>query len=57
LAWPPRNRRCGLTPGSLHPEQIYERGEFELTRNRDDDAAYYFEIERLYPIRSGPSAR
>ncbi|MBE1282664.1 MAG: outer membrane protein assembly factor BamD [Rhodobacteraceae bacterium] len=32
------------------PEQIFERGEFELARGRTDDAAYYFaEIERLYP--------
>ncbi len=32
------------------PEQIFERGEFELARTRTDDAAYYFsEIERLYP--------
>lgn len=32
------------------PEQIFERGEFELTRSRPDDAAFYFaEIERLYP--------
>lgn len=32
------------------PEQIFERGEFELARNKDADAAYYFsEIERLYP--------
>ncbi|WP_293444991.1 outer membrane protein assembly factor BamD [Planktotalea sp.] len=31
-------------------EQIYERGEFELERKRDDDAAFYFgEVERLYP--------
>ena len=31
-------------------EQIFERGEFELNRNRPDDAAFYFaEIERLYP--------
>lgn len=31
-------------------EQIFERGEFELSRNRNDDAAYYFsEVERLYP--------
>ncbi|MBB97228.1 MAG: outer membrane protein assembly factor BamD [Rhodobacteraceae bacterium] len=31
-------------------EQIFERGEYELSRNRADDAAYYFgEIERLYP--------
>ncbi|MCR9125253.1 MAG: outer membrane protein assembly factor BamD [Rhodobacteraceae bacterium] len=35
---------------AFSPEQIYERGEFELNRNRTDDAAYYFsEIERLYP--------
>ena len=35
------------------PEQIYERGEFELARKRADDAAYYFsEIERLYPYSS-----
>ena len=32
------------------PEQIFERGEFELARSRTKDAAYYFsEIERLYP--------
>ncbi|MBO9402125.1 outer membrane protein assembly factor BamD [Shimia sp. R9_3] len=32
------------------PEQIYERGEFELARNRGTDAAFFFsEIERLYP--------
>ena len=32
------------------PEQIFERGEFELNRDRGDDAAFYFsEIERLYP--------
>jgi outer membrane protein assembly factor BamD len=31
-------------------EQIFERGEFELTRNRPEDAAFYFsEVERLYP--------
>ena len=31
-------------------EQIFERGEYELSRNRADDAAFYFgEIERLYP--------
>lgn len=31
-------------------EEIYQRGEFELSRNQPDDAAYYFgEIERLYP--------
>ena len=32
------------------PEQIFERGEFELNRSRPDDAAFFFsEIERLYP--------
>ncbi len=32
------------------PKQIFERGEFELERNRSKDAAFYFsEIERLYP--------
>ena len=32
------------------PQQIFERGEFELERSRPDDAAFYFaEIERLYP--------
>ncbi len=32
------------------PEQIFERGEYELARDRTDDAAWYFsEIERLYP--------
>jgi outer membrane protein assembly factor BamD len=31
-------------------EQIYERGEFEMARAKDDDAAFYFgEVERLYP--------
>lgn len=31
-------------------EQIYERGEFEMERSKDDDAAFYFgEVERLYP--------
>ncbi len=35
------------------PEQIFERGEFELSRSRTDDAAYYFsEVERLYPYSS-----
>lgn len=35
---------------SFTPQQIFERGEFELARSRTKDAAYYFsEIERLYP--------
>ncbi|MFT4960020.1 MAG: outer membrane protein assembly factor BamD [Paracoccaceae bacterium] len=38
---------------AFSPEQIFERGEFELSRNKPDDAAYYFsEIERLYPYSS-----
>jgi len=32
------------------PEQIFERGEYELAEDRTANAAYYFsEIERLYP--------
>ncbi|AAV94502.1 outer membrane protein assembly factor BamD [Ruegeria pomeroyi] len=32
------------------PEQIFERGEYELSAKRTEDAAYYFsEVERLYP--------
>ncbi len=35
---------------SYTPQQIFERGEFELARSRTKDAAFYFaEIERLYP--------
>lgn len=35
---------------SFTPEQIFERGEYELARSRNKDAAFYFaEIERLYP--------
>ncbi|MEP2716614.1 outer membrane protein assembly factor BamD [Pseudophaeobacter sp.] len=35
---------------SFTPQQIFERGEFELSRKRTKDAAFYFsEIERLYP--------
>ncbi|WP_407644508.1 outer membrane protein assembly factor BamD [Chachezhania sediminis] len=31
-------------------EQIFERGEYEMERKRNDDAAWYFsEVERLYP--------
>ncbi|MEY8830554.1 outer membrane protein assembly factor BamD [Sedimentitalea sp. XS_ASV28] len=38
---------------SYTPEQIFERGEFDLARDRTDDAAWYFsEIERLYPYSS-----
>lgn len=38
---------------AYRPDQIFERGEFELSRSRTDDAAYYFsEVERLYPYSS-----
>ncbi|MCE0505366.1 outer membrane protein assembly factor BamD [Roseivivax sp. GX 12232] len=46
---------AGLGPGgqpleNFSADQIFERGEFELDRNRPDDAATYFaEVERLYP--------
>ncbi|MCH2096137.1 MAG: outer membrane protein assembly factor BamD [Rhodobacteraceae bacterium] len=47
--------RRGFGPGGVPIEeftaqQIYERGEYELNRSRNDDAAYFFsEVERLYP--------
>lgn len=32
------------------PQEIFERGEFEMNRGRDEKAAFFFgEIERLYP--------
>ncbi|MBK0327313.1 outer membrane protein assembly factor BamD [Rhodobacteraceae bacterium F11138] len=35
---------------AFSPEQIYQRGEYELERENNENAAYYFsEIERLYP--------
>jgi len=35
---------------TFSPQQIFERGEFELERGQADDAAFFFgEIERLYP--------
>ena len=40
----------GVPIENFTAEQIFERGEFELNRNREKDAAHYFsEIERLYP--------
>ncbi len=47
--------REGFGPGGVPianftPQQIFERGEFEMARNRATRAAYFFsEIERLYP--------
>ncbi len=48
------SRFLGATPDvpleSYTAEQIFQRGEFELERKRQDDAAFYFgEVERLYP--------
>lgn len=41
------------SPGALDQysaEEIFQRGELELSRGQEDDAAFYFgEIERLYP--------
>ncbi|KIC39557.1 outer membrane protein assembly factor BamD [Leisingera sp. ANG-M7] len=40
----------GQSVEAFSPDQIYERGEFELANRRPKDAVYYFsEIERLYP--------
>ncbi|NVK15247.1 MAG: outer membrane protein assembly factor BamD, partial [Rhodobacteraceae bacterium] len=40
----------GESVEAFSPDQIYERGEFELANRRPKDAVYYFsEIERLYP--------
>lgn len=48
FAGPTADRGASLE--AFTPEQIFERGEYDLNRNRTDDAAYYFaEIERLYP--------
>lgn len=47
---------CGFNDAPSVPlenfsaKEIYDRGEFELSRSRADDAAFYFgEVERLYP--------
>ncbi|MCC5974264.1 MAG: outer membrane protein assembly factor BamD [Rubellimicrobium sp.] len=38
---------------AFSPEEIFQRGEFDLERGRPADAAFYFgEIERLYPYSS-----
>ncbi len=43
-------RRESVEVEKYSAQQIFERGEFELDRNRPSEAAYYFsEIERLYP--------
>jgi outer membrane protein assembly factor BamD len=41
---------CTVPLDTYTAEQIFQRGEFELERKREDDAAFYFgEVERLYP--------
>ncbi|MEP5089977.1 MAG: outer membrane protein assembly factor BamD, partial [Paracoccaceae bacterium] len=41
-----RNEETSLD--AYTPEQIFERGEYELNQNKGEDAAFYFsEIERL----------
>ncbi|MEQ9693712.1 outer membrane protein assembly factor BamD [Shimia sp. SDUM112013] len=43
-------RRGDIAMEQFTAKQIFERGEYELSRNKGEDAAYYFgEIERLYP--------
>lgn len=53
---------CGLSDEPNVPlenftaKEIFDRGEFELGRDRADDAAFYFgEVERLYPYRDRKS--
>lgn len=43
--------RRGVIPMETYSaEQIYERGEYELSRKKPEEAAFFFsEIERLYP--------
>ena len=44
------NSHTGEDLDGYTADQIYERGEYELSERRPDDAAFYFsEIERLYP--------
>ena len=45
-----RSAPNGQPMESFTAEQIFERGEFELNRSKEDDAAFFFsEVERLYP--------
>ncbi len=45
-----RGPRDDLPLEQFTAAEIYQRGEYELARNRPDDAARYFgEVERLYP--------
>lgn len=43
-------RRGALNLDGFTAEQLFERAEYELARNRGEDAAYFFsQIERLHP--------
>ena len=43
-------RRGQIPMETFTAEQIYERAEYELTRNKPEEAGFFFsEIERLYP--------
>lgn len=43
-------RRGQIPMENFTAEQIYERGEYELSRNKGEDAGFFFaEVERLYP--------
>ncbi|CUJ89783.1 outer membrane protein assembly factor BamD [Shimia thalassica] len=43
-------RRGDIAMEQFTAQQVFERGEYELARNRGEDAAFYFgEVERLYP--------
>lgn len=43
-------RRGSIPMETFTAEQIFERGEYELSDNKAEDAAFFFsEIERLYP--------
>ncbi len=45
-----RARRGDIDLDGFTAEQIFERGEYELTKRKGGDAAFFFsEIERLYP--------
>ncbi|TKZ21781.1 outer membrane protein assembly factor BamD [Shimia litoralis] len=45
-----RARRGDIAMESFTAEQLYGRAEYDLSRNKAEDAAFYFsEVERLYP--------
>ncbi len=45
-----RAKRGDVSLEGFTAEQIYQRGEYELSRGKGEDAAFFFsEVERLYP--------